>query len=234
LRQVKGTDLLPYASPVHHHRAAGPERYGGKNRDTIKVQGVAWSGNGTGIARVDVSLDGGKTFTAADLKDKPADVERRENGPWGRKWSWYQFEKEFKLTAEQKEVLAKGNELKLDFVSKALDNQWNIQPETAEPTYNARGVVVNSWYHVPITVKGCMNKEVVQRVEGDDALNPPSGGRFNAPYEEHGWDAEMAHWHSDMLGKPREDYSEHQKMGRDAKRDDFAPHPRYNKFPDER
>ena len=31
---------------------------------------------------------GGKTFTAADLLDKPADVERRENGPWGRKWSW--------------------------------------------------------------------------------------------------------------------------------------------------
>jgi sulfite oxidase len=223
--------LMPVQSIITEPQ--GQNVIGGKDRDTVKIQGVAWSGNGIGVARVDVSLDGGKNFTAADLLEKPADVKKREQGPWGRKWSWVQFEKEFKLTPEQKDVLAKGNELKLDFVSKALDNQWNVQPETPGPFYNPRGVVINNWYHVPVTLKGCWDKNRMERVEGDDSLNPPSGGRFFAPYEEHGWDAEMAHWHSDMTGKPRTDYSEMQDLGRNARRPDFKPYPHYNKFPNQ-
>jgi hypothetical protein len=40
-------------------------------RDSIVVEGVAWSGAGRGVCRVEVSIDGGQTFTAAELYDGP-------------------------------------------------------------------------------------------------------------------------------------------------------------------
>jgi hypothetical protein len=40
---------------------------GGKNATDITLKGVAWSGGGRKIERVDVSIDGGKTWTAAEL-----------------------------------------------------------------------------------------------------------------------------------------------------------------------
>ena len=35
---------------------------------TIEVQGYAWSGGGRGIIRVEVSADGGKTWTVQSLE----------------------------------------------------------------------------------------------------------------------------------------------------------------------
>lgn len=52
---------------------------GGKNASDITLKGVAWSGGGRQIQRVDVSLDGGENFTAAELF-KP--IEQRYNHHW--------------------------------------------------------------------------------------------------------------------------------------------------------
>ena len=38
----------------------------------LQVQGLAWGGGGQGINRVDVSLDGGKSFTRAVLLPQEA------------------------------------------------------------------------------------------------------------------------------------------------------------------
>ena len=59
---------------------------------SIFVRGVAWGGGGQGVARVDVSVDGGSTFTRADLLPKPVTEQRRSQ------WSWQFFEKTVPLS----------------------------------------------------------------------------------------------------------------------------------------
>ncbi len=39
----------------------------GKDLDSVEITGVAWSGAGRGICRVEITADDGKTFTAAEL-----------------------------------------------------------------------------------------------------------------------------------------------------------------------
>ena len=93
--------------------------------DSVTVRGVAWSGGGRGICRVEVSGDGGEKFTAAELNrtyktstlparavecdvcvgDKcPAPLQLDAPPPQqgvGRNWAWKQFEEVIPLSAEQ-------------------------------------------------------------------------------------------------------------------------------------
>ena len=169
---------------------------GGK-MDSLKVKGIAWTGNGVGMARVDVSLDGGKHFTSADLMKKPDDVELRE--VWQRKWSWSLFEAEIPFSEEQKKTLANGERIKLDLTSKGVDNQFNVQPSEVLPYVNPRGVVVNNFYHVPIFVDPRLPKGSVERCTGENHFNPPTGGHCLKPFNNHGWTAPEALWHADVM-----------------------------------
>ena len=58
------------------------------------MKGLAWGGGGLGVARVDVSVDGGDHFTRADLITKPIKEKRKSQ------WSWQFFEKEVQLSDE--------------------------------------------------------------------------------------------------------------------------------------
>lgn len=73
----------------------------------ITVKGVAWSGGGRKVERVDVSIDGGKTWTAAELY-KP--IELRRN----RHWAWTQFSKTLPLPED----------VRLDITSKAMNSDF--------------------------------------------------------------------------------------------------------------
>eukprot|EP00755_Sulcionema_specki_P034122 Sspe_Gene.102289::Locus_77270_Transcript_2_3_Confidence_0.429_Length_2013::g.102289::m.102289/K00387/SUOX; sulfite oxidase len=170
-----------------------------KTAETVRVQGVAWTGNGVGMARVDVSIDGGKTWTAADFQAKPKDVVEREGH--NRIWSWSVFEKDVPLTDEMKARLRKGQKVELDVVSKGVDNAFNVQPESVAPYYNARGVVVNEWYHVPVALDPTKPAGTVQQAKGEDAFNPPTGGHFKKPWRAHGWEHEAAAWHAELKEK---------------------------------
>merc|ERR1712151_1348522 len=90
---------------------------------SVKVKGIAWGGGGSGINRVDVSLDSGKTFTRADVLDKPVDEARRSQ------WSWVFFEKEVSIPDEMRQQLQKGERVDMTLTSKALNSAWNVQPE---------------------------------------------------------------------------------------------------------
>jgi sulfite oxidase len=106
----------------------------------IHVKGYAWSGGGRGIVRVDVSPDGGNTWTNAKL----ATPEQPRN----KVWAWTLWEADVELPEKFKEPGTK-----LDLVCRAVDSQYNIQPESAEKIWNLRGVLNNSWHRVPITIK---------------------------------------------------------------------------------
>jgi len=136
----------------------------------VKVKGIAWGGGGSGINRVDVSLDNGKTFTKADVLEKPIQEPRRSQ------WSWVFFEKEIAIPEEMRTKLQKGQRVNLMLASKALNAAWNVQPENPYPNVNAHGCCVNHWYRVPVTL--CpKSKEHIKAPDGDFG-NKPSGGRF--------------------------------------------------------
>lgn len=136
---------------------------------SVKVKGIAWGGGGSGINRVDVSIDG-KTFTRATVLDKPIQESRRSQ------WSWSFFEQDVPISEETRLKLEKGERVDLLLTSKALNAAWNVQPENPQPNVNPHGCCVNHWYKVPVTL--CPKiPEHVKAPDGDFG-NKPSGGRF--------------------------------------------------------
>ncbi|GAB2278468.1 hypothetical protein Dimus_013150 [Dionaea muscipula] len=105
----------------------------------ITVKGYAVSGGGRGIERVDVSIDGGKTWVEASRYQK-AGVPYIADDSHSDKWAWVFFEANVEVlhTAE--------------IVSKAVDVAANVQPERVEEIWNLRGVLNTSWHRVHVRV----------------------------------------------------------------------------------
>nr|CDQ06452.1 Bm8055 [Brugia malayi] len=98
--------------------------------------GYAWSGGGRGIIRVEVSIDGGETWQAAQLvQDPDQDIDHM--------WSWTFFKSTIKIPDDVKQ---------LDLVCKATDRSYNTQPDTARGIWNIRGLLNNAWHHVPVEI----------------------------------------------------------------------------------
>lgn len=128
---------LPVQSQVSTPRP-GEEVYPepGPGGPSVEVSGYAWSGGGRGIARVDVSADGGKAWTVATLR-------RPEGQPIYRTWAWTLWTAVVPLPPGAK---------KADIVCKAVDASYNVQPESFGPIWNARGVLSHAWHRVPVVV----------------------------------------------------------------------------------
>jgi len=103
--------------------------------EVTSIRGYAWSGGGRKIVRVDVSVDGGKSWREADL------VEGGKQ-PLDRAWAWTLW----KLDASLKEAAT-------EIVVKAVDTAYNTQPDDTAAIWNLRGVNSNSWHRVPVTVE---------------------------------------------------------------------------------
>ncbi|XP_035901193.1 sulfite oxidase isoform X1 [Anopheles stephensi] len=105
----------------------------------VTVKGYAWSGGGSEIVRVDLSADGGKTWIVAKL-----DESERGTGP-GRHWSWSLWSAKVPVKAGQKGPI--------EILSKAVDSNYNTQPESFANIWNLRGVVGNAYSRVKVNVK---------------------------------------------------------------------------------
>ncbi|XP_062976041.1 sulfite oxidase, mitochondrial isoform X2 [Elgaria multicarinata webbii] len=103
----------------------------------LTVKGYAWSGGGQKIIRVDVSLDGGKSWHVARLTGE-------EQLP-GRAWAWKLWQLDASVPAGTKE---------LNIVCKAVDTSYNQQPDTVRPIWNLLGVLNNAWHRVHVQVEG--------------------------------------------------------------------------------
>ncbi|XP_067832688.1 sulfite oxidase, mitochondrial isoform X1 [Heptranchias perlo] len=125
--------VLPIQSAI---TAPCNDDYLSSDDDEVTVKGYAWSGGGREVIRVDVSLDGGETWQVAELTGEKQDE--------GRAWAW----KLWQLTVP----LPKGQE-NLEIICKAVDNDYNVQPDTVAPIWNLRGVLNNSWNRVKVTIK---------------------------------------------------------------------------------
>ncbi|XP_008112632.1 sulfite oxidase, mitochondrial [Anolis carolinensis] len=101
----------------------------------LTVKGYAWSGGGRRIIRVDVSLDGGKSWREAELTG--------ERQLPGRAWAWQLWQLNVSVPAGTRE---------LNVVCKAVDTSYNEQPDTVGPIWNILGVLNNAWHRVHLLV----------------------------------------------------------------------------------
>lgn len=101
------------------------------------LPGYAYSGGGRKIVRVDISSDGGKTWRAVDKLESDA-------AEHPKAWGW---------TLWTAYVDAPKNATKLDLVVKAVDSNYNTQPETFENIWNLRGVLSNAYHRITINLK---------------------------------------------------------------------------------
>lgn len=106
--------------------------------DSVRVKGWAWSGGGRGIARVDVSVDGGATWSSAHALTQPPDATVSHVASWG--WTLWEASVRIPTTAGPT----------CDVLARAVDVAGNVQPEKA--LWNFRGLANNSWARVSLNV----------------------------------------------------------------------------------
>ncbi|GER31346.1 sulfite oxidase [Striga asiatica] len=109
------------------------------NPGKITIKGYSVSGGGRGIERVDLSIDGGKTWVEAFKHQKPGDL-YTSDGESSDKWDWVLFEAEANIP-ESTEI-----------VVKAVDIAGNVQPENVEVIWDLRGILNNSWHRVHVQI----------------------------------------------------------------------------------
>jgi sulfite oxidase len=95
-------------------------------------------GGGRKILRVDISPDGGKSWEQAELQDG-------SNQPLGRSYAWTFWSKRFKVPENT-------STKQLEMCCKAVDESYNVQPDTIAPQWNLRGVLTNAWHRIKINV----------------------------------------------------------------------------------
>lgn len=107
----------------------------------ITVKGYAWSGGGNKIVRVDLTVDGGKNWSTAQLKHGSDGDQSNLNG---RNWAWTLFTADLKVPKGTKNV---------EIWSKAVDSNYNVQPESFENTWNLRGVLSHAYSRVKVNIQ---------------------------------------------------------------------------------
>lgn len=116
----------------------------------VALQGYAYSGGGREISRVDVSLDGGRTWDQADLVDDW----NQTHAKGSKHWAW----KRWRYVGQLPELHSlpvspdRGNEKKhcTELVVKATDDAYNTQPGDHKAIYNVRGNLATAWHRVKV------------------------------------------------------------------------------------
>jgi sulfite oxidase len=123
-----------------------------KQEDTgrpVSLSGYAYSGGGRAIVRVDVSLDGGATWSQAQLlpDDTSSPSKDDSHGSWS--WKRWRYDGMIPRSVLQSEHGA-GNKLCTSFVCKATDESYNTQPQSHAATWNVRGNLATAWHRVRV------------------------------------------------------------------------------------
>lgn len=94
------------------------------------VVGYAFAGGERAVARVDVSVDGGRSWMQADLGE--------DSGGW----AWRMWTARLDVSAGEVQIVAR-----------AWDTSAAAQPENPAPLWNPKGYVNNSWPRVTVRVQ---------------------------------------------------------------------------------
>ncbi|KPM44624.1 Sulfite oxidase [Neonectria ditissima] len=154
------------------------------------LSGYAYSGGGRAIVRVDVSLDGGKSWSQAKILPDCTTNDGASSSCFGHgSWAWRRWKydgmvpidafKQVSETADNKrEAIKAGTDLptkaRATFVVKATDESYNTQPESHAATWNLRGNLATAWHRLEVC------SDCPADVGGGAGTNPDD------PYE--GWE----------------------------------------------
>jgi sulfite oxidase len=136
----------------------------------IVMSGYAFSGGGRSIIRVDVSLDGGSSWTQAYLLPDCVSKNGSPSPCHGHgAWSWkrWRFEGSVPLdafkerrsgttdnplaaAAQQSNTEHDGQKRCTAVLVKATDDAYNTQPESHAATWNLRGNLATAWHRVQV------------------------------------------------------------------------------------
>lgn len=101
------------------------------NKQT-EIKGVAWSGGGRGIIKVEISLDDGENWRVCELEK----VKTKR----GREWSWTLWS-----------IVVNVNDLKNGSIRcRAFDSSFNSQPRDAKDVVNGTMYVNNSQHSINV------------------------------------------------------------------------------------
>jgi len=105
----------------------------------LKVKGYSYSGGGRGIVRVDVSIDGGKNWKTASLREG-------SNQPLDRSWAWTFWDCDFEIPVDYAGKT-------MEVICKATDASYNVQPDSVSGIWNLRGINNNAWHRILVHVE---------------------------------------------------------------------------------
>ena len=147
------------------------------------------------------AADGGESFTAAELNKKNSAVKPKRNvcsgegcppplqidAPppqqgVGRNWAWKQFEEVIPLSTDQRAQLQRGESVDLEIVAKAIDGDFNSQPEKMSHIYNVLGICVNHWHRVKVTVDPRFSSDDAATMPTAEPVPPPGCAYVLAPF----------------------------------------------------
>ena len=101
-------------------------------RQSLEARGWAWSGGGRRIVRVEVSPDGGQTWVEAEMGPG-------HDQPSGRAWAW---------TLWRAKGVVPPSQGPREFCVRAVDESFQVQPETPRAVWNLRGIINHSVHRV--------------------------------------------------------------------------------------
>jgi sulfite oxidase len=133
--KAKSIQEMPITSAITSISNASSHVSSNSNREAskpISVEGYAYSGGGREIVRVDVSIDGGRTWDQAELID--------DQMKGSKAWCW----KRWRYSGLKRDV---G---KTAVLVKATDEAYNTQPENYESIYNVRGNLATAWHRIEL------------------------------------------------------------------------------------
>lgn len=141
---------MPVTSAICNMETGDTVRLAADGR--LEVSGYAWSGGGSKILRVDLTADQGRTWHVAELQHAEGEEGRL---PTGRNWSWTLWRASLPVPDGQQaeNAAAEGGDQSVEVWSKAVDANYNVQPETFENTWNLRGVLSHAYCRVKVFVQ---------------------------------------------------------------------------------
>ena len=119
------------------------------DKKSAVVKGYSFSGGGNAIIRVDVSADGGETWTDAELQNE-FESDGITQLPYKNTFSWTLWTAVVDI--DHSSSSDKKNNGEVEIVVKAVDESYNSQPERPEGIWNVRGILNNSWHRVKVKV----------------------------------------------------------------------------------
>ena len=99
----------------------------------LELSGYAWAGGGSRIIRVDLTTDQGENWFEGVIEQND-DIEPQHFG-----WSLWKASIPFKVTGDSVEVWCK-----------AVDSNYNSQPESFKNIWNLRGINSNAYHKITL------------------------------------------------------------------------------------